>query len=630
MIYFLTPVWGKEYVKLYLDVTIPAQLSAQNLPVFAAEKGTKYFIYTTPDDMRVIKSSQVFNQLNAIVQAVFEPVDTSITITHDRMSDCFRRGIDAANAAGAATVFLTPDIVFANGAFATIKRLAKIGHDVIYIPAIRTLKNGTAEALCNHFADGQTIHVGPRDLMQVALDNLHPLAHLSWWDEREVDLLPANLYWRVGNEGILGRCFHLHPLFVRPQRKNIKFFGTVDDDYCLAACPDASKDYVVTDSDELFAVELSDPTRYFRTGFRKGSIEDATTWAQQFANKRHRLLFDHAIRMHTGIKNEKIWNQVAHESDIVAASIKSNLATLPIGPMSSRSWLRHLIRVAQDQRLEIANEPVSDRKNYLRRIFDKFKSWPIWFLTTYKNAIRFILALRKFYLGSSENPRMYTSRFLVQFIVRLDIRQIVGSLAGAVLISEDPGASYLRSIALKENHDLAVATFVESERESGFVLHRTGERIKPGRYDLILLEQGHIADLDKLIDLAYNVLPQGGLLAIFLVKGFGPTKPSWNNHIAQREPFEKVLRPKFHILDFRTQGGIGSALKLKYAYRLGVILRRRPILARLMELTIIWLPLYVLLGSLFNISALIFDSLDRKKGDGISSFMLAGKSDDCT
>jgi hypothetical protein len=53
-----------------------------------------------------------------------------------------------------------------------------------------------------------------------------------------------------------------------------------------AACPDATHDYAVTDSDELLAIELSDPRHHFRTGFQKGSIKDVVTWAEQFADSR--------------------------------------------------------------------------------------------------------------------------------------------------------------------------------------------------------------------------------------------------------------------------------------------------------------------------------------------------------
>jgi hypothetical protein len=624
MIHFLTPVWGKAYVQLYLDVVIPAQLASRNLPSFKTESGTKYVVFTTREDMETIQSSPVFKVLSTMVPVAFEFVDISITSNHDRMSDCFRRGISAANAAGAAVIFLTPDIVFADGSFETIKRLADSGHDVVFIPAIRTLKYGVANALKDAFRKGQTIEIYPRDLMRVALDNLHPLADSSWWDEGETDLVPANLYWRVGNEGILGRCFHLHPVFVRPQRKNVKFFGTVDDDYCCAACPDTSKDYVVTDSDELLAVELSDPSHYFRTGFRKGSIDDTVAWAEQSTSKRHRLLFDRTIRMHTGIKNEQIWNQAASQANLVASSIKNSLA-LPLALIflgGGSQAFRRLVRLAHDKRLELANEPDNDRS--LRSAY-YFKRWPIWSLEFYKRTIKFIWTLRNFYLGPPQRPRFYTTRYLIQSILRPDFGSLVNSLSEAVLVSEDPARSYIKAIADSKGSDLAMASFVESEGGNRLILHSTNRRVETTGFKLVLLEFGHASDLDKVVDAAYNVLRRDGRLLILILSYFG-----LENHSSDERPreIEGALQRKFRILEFRKQGGIGSALKLKYGYRFSTVLRRQPIVVRLIELTVIWIPVYMLFGSLLNIFAWVADRFDFGKKDSISSLTLAAKSEE--
>ena len=46
---------------------------------------------------------------------------------------------------------------------------------------------------------------------------------------------------------MLLRCFHLHPLMVKPQGPLAEFKSTIDDDLALRACPDSSRDYVVTD-----------------------------------------------------------------------------------------------------------------------------------------------------------------------------------------------------------------------------------------------------------------------------------------------------------------------------------------------------------------------------------------------
>ena len=268
--YFLTPVWGEPYTRLFVDTVIPSQLAGGNLAAFHGEPGHRYIIYTRPQDAEIIRSSAAYASLNECVPVTVEFITERINLVHDMMTDCYRRGIAEANRADAAAIFLTPDIVFSAGSFQEIKRISDDGWDVIYIPAIRTMKKAIGAKLANSFQQGNVIEIPSRQLMRIALDNLHPLADASWWEEGEGGLLPATIYWRVEDEGIVARCFHLHPVCVYPQRKGVTFFGTVDDDYVPAACPDSSRDIVVNDSDQLLAIELSDPVGTSSRGSPKG------------------------------------------------------------------------------------------------------------------------------------------------------------------------------------------------------------------------------------------------------------------------------------------------------------------------------------------------------------------------
>jgi hypothetical protein len=220
--FFLTPVWGESYTRLYIDTVIPAQLASGNLAAFKGQSGHRYIIYTRPENAEVICSSDIYKLLNDCVPVTFEFITDKISVVRDMMTACYRRGIKAAEDADAAVVFLTPDIVLSDGSFTTIKDLSFAGWEVVYVPAIRTMKKAVAANLTKSFKQAGTIQVSSRQLMRVALDNLHPLADSSWWEEGEGGLIPANIYWRVDEEGLIGRCFHLHPIsFSRSERMSI-------------------------------------------------------------------------------------------------------------------------------------------------------------------------------------------------------------------------------------------------------------------------------------------------------------------------------------------------------------------------------------------------------------------------
>jgi hypothetical protein len=626
---FLTPVWGDAYVRLYLDVVIPAQLAPQNLPVFPRQAETKYIIYTTAADMEKIRSAPIFELLNAAVEVVFEIVDQNIKTPHDRMSDCFRKGIEMANAADAAIVFLTPDIVFADGSFASLKRLSEQNYDVIFIPAIRTLKQGVSATLLSQFKTGQAVQIGPRDLMRTALKNLHPLADLSWWDEGETDLLPANLYWRVNSEGILGRCFHLHPIYVRPQRKNVRFFGTVDDDYCSAACPDPSRDYVVSDSDEFLAIELSDPSHFSRTGLRKGSIDDVIAWAEMATDARHRLLFEHTIRMHTGIRNAALWTQVAGEADKVAALTTRRLELSNWRLVTHPGLLiRRAFRRSREERLRLANRSESNHRvglgllNYLRL-------WPIWLLAIYRFLIDLIRKMRNVVLGPDEHPRFYTSRFLFLHLVRRDLIDLARPISAAIMITDDIRESRIEAIFKSKYAAIQSAALVTQKSENMYVLRHTNDVVAPESCDLVLLE---LCDNKKIINklAAARTALRPNRHLLILMSRFSSTEPPLGRGALDRESIEEIVRPNYSILDHRKQGGVGTALKLKFSYWFAARRRRSPILFRMLELTLVWIPFYVLFGSALNAFALVVDMFDGKKIGAISSVTLAAKVPDVT
>jgi hypothetical protein len=336
--------------------------------------------------------------------------------------------------------------------------------------------------------------------------------------------------------------------------------------------------------------------------------------------------------MHTGIHNAKMWDQTAREGDMVANSIKESLAKTYFSlllSLSSIRILRRLIRRAEVRRLEFANRPQSftgghDRKYSFRPILAKLKQWPIWFLGTYKFMIGHIWTVRNVYLGTLARPRSYTSRFLIQKIIRPDLVRLVDSRSEALLICDDASRSCIRVILTERIPNLAIASFIESERGDSFVLNSTTKRVPPMSYDLVFLEQDHKENIQKIIESAYEVLRQNGRLVILLTH-FGSNNFSFDAYSIQHETMNTALRNKFSIEDYLIQGGIGSVLNLTLEYRLMAILRRWPVLARMIELTFIWIPLYMLTGTILNLMALMVDWIDWKKSVGISSLTLATK-----
>jgi hypothetical protein len=605
--FFLTPVWGESYTRLYIDTVIPSQLASGNLPIFRGSSNCQYIIYTTPRDAQLIRSSAVYEKLAECVPVKFEWLEQDINVVHDMMTDCFRRGIKAAEENNAAFLLMTPDIVYAEGAFATLQRLSQSGHDVIFMTAIRTIKNTVASNLNASFKSDDVIKITPRQLVQVAFDNLHPLGHSSWWEEGDGGLIPANIYWRVPGDGLVAHCFHLHPILVYPQRLNANFFGTVDSDYIEVACPDSSGDYIVANSDDLFAIELSDPWRFFEMRFAKGSVTDTVRWAEQFTNGRHVKLFDTAIRIHTGIIHPELWDSVERRARTVVQEIEARL-NWPIWKLLFDADLipRRIVRRTKELRLRLANPNLADnKKNSVFR-------WRNALLIVWNKAIGVrstLVEIMRALAALIETLAAYPYRS------QLDkhLTALINPASNVVFIATSPGRSYLESWLSKHSKTFARGHYLSLARESGVAFLENGFDIASQSKNDVLLE----VDIAKQADLAAYFRDSHALAG--RPAGELPTCP------AGFDKADSIART-FDIVSVYRQGGLGTWCRVKLEnWARTLINRRLDLRGLLIAFCLPLLPLFVLLGGIVIVMTFLLDALDHTGKFSISTLTIARK-----
>jgi hypothetical protein len=602
---------------------IPAQLAQGNLAAFQDQPGNRYIIYTRPEDAEVIQSSPIFGPLKACVPVTFEFITEKIDIVHDMMTDCFRRGIKVAEDVEAAVLFLTPDIVFSDGSFTTLKHLSDRGHDVIYIPAIRTMKNAVAASLAKSYRRGNATQVSPRQLMRIALDNLHPLGDLSWWEEGEGGLIPANIYWRVDDEGLVGRCFHLHPILVHPQRKNATFFGTVDDDYVPATCPDSSGDYVVVDSDQLLAIELSDPGRFFEMRSAKGSVGDAVRWAEQFTNARHRSLFKAPIRMHTGISQPLKWAAAEDRARVVAEEIELRLDR-PVWRLlfDADLLLRRCIQLGKGYRLRFANRDWTGPP-----LDDNIPAWKSAVLSIIERSADARRSLIKLIRRVANRLEELSARPYQAHLFR-DLIDMMPKSSDLVLVANSPGRFHLAPLLTTLSPSFSSSRYVSVLRRTTVSVLEKGEPILNSSKEAVILEIDayRTKEVEAYLRESHRILCEGGRLTIYLHRLSFSNSSGRRLSIALHE-LVGFLTPGFSVITTREQGGLGSYLRVEIGSWLrGVINRRLAVRWLVLVFALPMLPLIAIIGGIVIGATALLDFIDRSNKFSISTLVLAQKS----
>jgi hypothetical protein len=300
--YFSVPVWGNNHIGLFIDVGLPSLLAPGNIPGLREVADCRFFLHTRPEDEARLANAPCIQRLAKYMPVEIRLISGSIVNPYITMSNCHREIMRLAAAQDIPAVFPSPDHVWGDGSMIRMERLAEAGKTAIHLVGVRLDRDSFVKSLDKWRSADGTLAIPPRALVQLGLAHRHRIAQLHFWESADADdarLNPSNLFWLVGDDGLVAHCFHLHPLMVHAEVRDIVFSGTIDDDLVSRACPNFSRQYVVLDSDEILNFEISGPEQAIPAPCPKGSIEGVVQWAIFQTNPLHRHLFQQCIKLHS-------------------------------------------------------------------------------------------------------------------------------------------------------------------------------------------------------------------------------------------------------------------------------------------------------------------------------------------
>ncbi len=305
-LHFVTPVWGKEYTRTFLEVTLPTLLAPGNIPAVPNLADCVYRIYTTPADEAVIRNSASYSKLRELLRVNFVQIQLHDDDKYVTSSECYRDALRDASSARSAAVFLIPDMVLADGGIRSIVALLTSGIRAVLVMGLRAFKDSIIPEVQSTFARNGCINVPPRELVRLGMRHLHSIMRIHLYEGDTPTFNPSLVCWQVADQGFLVHTFHLHPVAVFPDGRAASFSGTIDDDLIETAGFNEKEVYVVTDSDQLVWFEISDRD-HFVPGPINRDFNQIVAWTSWATTAFHRDLFRVPIRIHVRELSSDAW-----------------------------------------------------------------------------------------------------------------------------------------------------------------------------------------------------------------------------------------------------------------------------------------------------------------------------------
>jgi hypothetical protein len=256
----VAPVWGKEYIKTFVDVSLASQLSENNIPLISKKHKVEYVIYTLKSDKVYLENTESLKLLKELVDIRIEIIKKFKTKdVYGIYGQIHGRELKKSSKINESVFLINSDFVFSDGFFYKTLEEIKSGKKAVNIFCPRANLESVSLILQSKFRESMNvINVSTENLTKVYLKNVHRLMDYHLLPKSENDsFLPSSLMWKAKNGSLFVRNFHFHPILIHPNSLKIKKIKkTIDDGYLLDIL-EVDEIVYQRNSENYFAIELS-------------------------------------------------------------------------------------------------------------------------------------------------------------------------------------------------------------------------------------------------------------------------------------------------------------------------------------------------------------------------------------
>ena len=256
----VVPVWGIDYIETFIKLSLPSQLSENNLPLISKKYKVEYVIYTLKSNEFYFHNSESIENLKQFANVRIETINKFKTRhTYGIYGQIHYKELKSSSKQNESVFLINADFIFSDGFFdQTLDQINK-GWKVINIICPRANLVEVESSIIPRFSKTSgVIQIKSKNLVDIFLKNVHEMIAYHMLPKLdEDDFLPSSLIWRSKSGSLYIRNFHFHPVLINPYLKSLKKINlTIDDGYVLDNF-DKKEIHYQKNGNDYFAIELS-------------------------------------------------------------------------------------------------------------------------------------------------------------------------------------------------------------------------------------------------------------------------------------------------------------------------------------------------------------------------------------
>lgn len=294
----LTPVWGENYIKVFMDVTLASLLAPGNIESVARSHDVTYRLYTRRCDFKTITKHAHWKNLTDLISVeliaiedVVEKAGKKDFHKYSLMSFLQSDGLQKSQQEGRHSFLVLGDFLLSSSLLENAVAKLDAGYETVFFQSFRTCEQEMLDDVVPRYTRGQGLALSALDLFREGRRHMHP-GYRKHFEPHQVMRTPNSFYGLTDSACIIQHTMAQNAMFVPPCEDSTQIHATLDVDLGYEAADGGLGNYHFVENNlEMMFVELTQAHEEAQTHFPGHSDPQAYAyWGYRHMNPLNRLL----------------------------------------------------------------------------------------------------------------------------------------------------------------------------------------------------------------------------------------------------------------------------------------------------------------------------------------------------